>query len=48
MMRRETKMKKIKMLTTGPNKNYRIGQVIAVDKARADYLIKTKQAVEVK
>ena len=39
---------KVKMLTTGPNKNRKVGQVIEVDAARAAALIKGDHAEEVK
>jgi len=35
---------KLKMLTTGPNKNYRVGQVVEVDEQRAAILLKGKHA----
>ena len=41
-------MKKLKMLTSGPNKNYRKGQVVEVDDERAAILIKGRHAEEVK
>lgn len=41
-------MKKIKMLSSGPNKNYRKGQVVEVDQERAKVLVQTKHAIYVK
>lgn len=40
-------MKTLKMLTKGPNLNYRVGQVVEVDDARAALLVKGKHAKEV-
>lgn len=39
------KLKKIKLTSSGPNKNYRKGQVIEVDEMRAELLIKEKHAI---
>ena len=41
-------MKTLKMITTGPNKNYKVGDIVTVDDARAAILIKAKAAKEVK
>lgn len=38
---------KVKMLTKGPNANYRIGDVVTVDAARAAILLKLKAAEKV-
>ncbi|MFA5866913.1 MAG: hypothetical protein WC891_02990 [Actinomycetota bacterium] len=35
---------RIKMLTTGPNGNYRKGQIVEVDDKRAAVLVKAKAA----
>jgi chaperone required for assembly of F1-ATPase len=40
-------MQKLKMVTTGPNRNYRKGQVVEVDDQRADILLDGKHAVRV-
>ncbi len=40
-------MRKVKMLTTGPNGQYKKGQVVEVDAARAQALIDGKHAEEV-
>lgn len=40
-------MKTLKMLTKGPNGNYRKGQVVEVDEQRAALLIEGKHAEEV-
>jgi hypothetical protein len=39
-------MQKLKMLTTGPNRNYRKGQVVEVDDQRAEILLAGKHAVD--
>ena len=38
----------IRLLSTGPNKNYKKGQIVTVDEARAALLIAGKDAEEVK
>lgn len=39
-------MQKLKMLTTGPNRNRRKGQVVEVDDQRAAILLAGKHAVD--
>lgn len=39
-------MQRLKMLTTGPNRNYRKGQVVEVDDQRAEILLAGKHAVD--
>lgn len=39
---------KLKMVDSGPNKNYRASQVVVVDEARAKLLIKGRHARRVK
>lgn len=41
-------MRRLKMLTTGPNRNYRRGSIVEVDDQRAEKLIEGKHAVEVR
>lgn len=40
-------MQRLKMLTTGPNRNYRKGSVVEVDDQRAAILVAGKHAVDV-
>lgn len=40
-------MRKLKMLTPGPNRNYRRGQIVEVDDQRAAILIEGRHAVDV-
>jgi hypothetical protein len=39
-------MQRLKMLTTGPNRNYRKGQVVEVDDQRAEILLAGKHAID--